>query len=154
MTAVTQFKEFIAKSNLRMTRERELVIQAIFEEHDHFTVQKIAEKLYEQGHQIARSTVYRMLPHLMDAGLIRKAPGGDCSEEQVYEPIAGRPHHDHLICDVCGEVVEFKDDEIEALQEKVAGKFGYRLKKHHLELVGVCPACQEKILKQAVSPWQ
>ncbi len=153
MTAVTQFREFIAKSNLRMTREREIVIRAIFDEKDHFTVSKIARTLDENGRNIARSTVYRMLPHLLNAGLIRKAPGGDCSEEQIYEPVVGRPHHDHLICDRCGEVIEFEDETIELLQEQVAKRYGYKLKKHHLELVGVCPACQEEIIKEAVHPW-
>lgn len=153
MSAVAHFKDFVAKTNLRMTKERETIIQAMLEENGHFTVSVLIERLEKKGHQIARSTIYRAIPHLLNSGLIRKAPANTCTDEQIYEPITGRSHHDHLICEMCGEVIEFEENAIEILQEKVAEQYGYKLKKHHLELVGICPACQETIIEKAVNPW-
>jgi Fur family transcriptional regulator, ferric uptake regulator len=153
MTALDQFKDFIGKTKLRMTRERELVIQAIGAHEGHFTVSVIMEKLKSEGAAIAPSTVYRIIPHLIEARLIRKAPHGNAADEQAYEQIFSHEHHDHLICEHCGEVIEFEDSAIEILQNKVAEQYGYKLKKHQLELRGVCPACQEKILAEAVNAW-
>ncbi len=153
MTALDQFKNFVASSKLRMTRERELVIQSIAMHEGHFTVSGIVRKLQSEGSAVAPSTVYRIIPHLMEAGLIRKAPQADADGEQAYELIHRREHHDHLICDRCGEVIEFVEESIERAQEKVAAKYGYKLKKHNLELHGVCRACQEKIIEKAVRAW-
>jgi len=153
MSAVEQFKNFISRTNLRMTRERESVIRAVFETPDHFTVSGLAKRLSSDNKKIARSTVYRLIPHLLEAGLIRKAPHSGEIEDQVYEPVHGRLHHDHLICEHCGQVIEFKENAIEILQKKVAEQYGYKLKKHHLELRGVCLSCQDKIVEKAIKPW-
>ncbi len=155
MTALDQFKDFIANTKLRMTRERESVIQAIGAHEGHFTVSVIMKKLKSEGTAIAPSTVYRIIPHLLEAGLIRKAPSisSSCTDEQVYETIHDHQHHDHLICEHCGEVIEFSESAIEVLQNKVAEQYGYKLKKHQLELRGVCPACQKKIVAEAVNAW-
>ena len=152
MNAVKQFRDFISNTNLRMTRERKTIIEAVLKVQQHFTVSYLVESMAAEGNHISTSTVYRLIPHLLQARLIQKAPVSDCSDEQVYERVFDRPHHDHLICDICGEVIEFEDNDIEDLQQKVAQRHGYRLSRHILELHGVCPKCQDRIVEKAVNP--
>ena len=83
---------------------------------------------------ISIATVYRTVKLFEEAGILDKLEFGDGRAR--YED-AEREHHDHLIDMNSGEVIEFVDAEIEALQEKIARKLGYQLKGHRLELYGV-----------------
>jgi len=148
--AIDKLNQYIRRKGMRYTRSREKVMCAILELSDHFTVKDIVRKLREQGMKASQVTVYRTLPHLLDAGLIRQVERLTTAEEQVYENVLGCRHHDHLVCESCGKVIEFEDDEIEKLQNKVAEQYGFRLRRHYLDLVGVCKDCQQKIIDDAV----
>ena len=63
-------------------------------------------------------------------------------ETVQYEHVWGRAHHDHLVCLHCGKQVEFQYPAIDVLQEEVAREYGFELKRHHLELIGVCADCR------------
>ena len=139
-----KIREQLRLSGGRLTKERLLVLQAICDYEVHFTPEKLQRYLVEQGHRVALTTIYRNLPALEQAGIIRRTT---FQEEQnqgaaTYEPVWGRPHHDHLVCQTCGKKVEFHYEAIEVLQQEVARKYGYQLIKHHMELVGLCPQCQ------------
>ena len=152
MDPLDRFKSYIAGRGLRMTSERAAILDAVFDVHAHFTVAELIEHLAARGRSVGRSTIYRMMPHLVDAGLIKEASFCGCNEEQVYEHIYGHRHHDHLICERCGAVIEFEEPAIEILQEQVAAKYGFKLRRHFLDLRGVCPACQERIVEEALHP--
>ena len=96
------------------------------------------EELYARASvlhpNISLATVYRTVKLFEEEGIIDKVDFGDGRAR--YEP-AGGAHHDHLIDIDTGDVIEFVDPDIEALQEKIAAKLGYRLKGHRLELFGV-----------------
>ena len=128
----------------RLTKERRLLMQTICEYGVHFTPEKLQLFLAERGHSMAMTTIYRNLPALESAGIICRTT---FQEEQnqgaaTYEHVWGRPHHDHLLCQSCGQRVEFHYEAIEVLQREVARKNGFKLVKHHMELVGLCPECQ------------
>lgn len=147
--AITKkFQQYLSKKNLRMTLERQLVLDALITIHDHFTVQELNAFLQERGAHIGRSTVYRMIPHLIEARILRKAPQTNDKDEHVYEHRLESKHHDHLICEYCHEVIEFFDHTLEKIQEKIAESHGYRMINHSLELRGVCPDCQKKLLDE------
>lgn len=104
------------------------------------------DRLHARGRRISLTTVYRNLPLLIEAGIIRRAclseekKGGGTS----YEHIWGQEHHDHLVCAHCGLRVEFSYPAIDVLQEAVARSYGFKLERHHLELIGCCPDCQKQ----------
>lgn len=127
-----------------MTPERELLLRSVCSMTRHFTHEELMASLRRRGARVSQATVYRALPLLEEAGIIRRASvytlGG--SGAPVFEHVHGREHHDHLVCSACGRVVEFHYPGIEALQELVAREHGFRLQRHHLELVGLCAACQ------------
>ena len=91
---------------------------------------------------VSRATVYRTLDILVQNNFVRKLNLGDGRAR--YESKINNPHHDHLICDTCHKIIEFMNPEIEMLQENIADKYQFSLKRHVHQLFGVCKACQQE----------
>jgi len=119
---------------LRMTDQRRVVARVIGDAEDHPDVEELYARAVKVDPKISLATVYRTVKLFEEAGILEKHEFGDGRAR--YED-AERDHHDHLIDVNSGEVIEFVDAEIEALQEKIAARLGYRLIGHRLELLGV-----------------
>ena len=119
---------------LRMTQPRRVIAQVLEESDDHPDVEELYNRANAVDSGISIATVYRTVKLFEEAGILDKLEFGDGRAR--YED-AERDHHDHLIDMNSGEVIEFVDEEIEALQEKIAEKLGYELRGHRLELYGV-----------------
>ncbi|WP_375227931.1 Fur family transcriptional regulator [Roseobacter sp. S98] len=119
---------------LRMTGQRRVVAQVLEDSDDHPDVEELYARASAVDDAISIATVYRTVKLFEEAGILDKLEFGDGRAR--YED-AERDHHDHLIDMNSGEVIEFVDAEIEALQEKIARKLGYELRGHRLELYGV-----------------
>lgn len=122
------------RSGLRMTEQRRVIAAVLQDAHDHPDVEELYARTSAVDAGISIATVYRTVKLFEEAGILDKHEFGDGRAR--YES-ADRDHHDHLIDMNSGKVIEFCDPEIEALQEKIAEKLGYRLKGHRLELYGV-----------------
>ncbi|MBC7132679.1 MAG: transcriptional repressor [Roseovarius sp.] len=119
---------------LRMTGQRRTIAEVLQEADDHPDVEELHARAAARDARISIATVYRTVKLFEEAGILDKLEFGDGRAR--YED-AEREHHDHLIDMQSGEVIEFVDPEIEALQEKIAERLGYRLVGHRLELYGV-----------------
>jgi Fur family transcriptional regulator, ferric uptake regulator len=119
---------------LRMTEQRRVIAQVLEGAEDHPDVEELYARAAARDPNISIATVYRTVKLFEEAGILDKLEFGDGRAR--YED-AERDHHDHLIDMQTGEVIEFVDPEIEALQERIAQKLGYTLKGHKLELYGV-----------------
>ena len=119
---------------LRMTEQRRVIAQVLDASADHPDVEELYSRASAVDPRISLATVYRTVKLFEEAGILEKVEFGDGRAR--YED-AEREHHDHLIDVTTGDVIEFIDPEIEALQEKIAAKLGYRLQGHKLELYGV-----------------
>lgn len=119
---------------LRMTEQRRVIAQVLQDSDDHPDVEELHERANALDDRISLATVYRTVKLFEEAGILDRLEFGDGRAR--YED-ADRDHHDHLIDLNTGEVIEFCDPEIEALQEKIAERLGYQLKGHKLELYGV-----------------
>jgi len=119
---------------LRMTDQRRTIATVLEESDDHPDVEELYGRASGVEPRISIATVYRTVKLFEEAGIIDKLEFGDGRAR--YED-AERDHHDHLIDMNSGEVIEFFDPEIEALQDRIAEKLGYRLIGHRLELYGV-----------------
>ncbi|MDQ2091294.1 Fur family transcriptional regulator [Marimonas arenosa] len=122
------------QKGLRMTGQRRTIAAVLEDADDHPDVEELYARASARDPGISIATVYRTVKLFEEAGILDKLEFGDGRAR--YED-AERDHHDHLIDLNSGEVIEFVDSEIEALQEKIAEKLGYRLKGHRLELYGV-----------------
>jgi Fur family ferric uptake transcriptional regulator len=89
------------------------------------------------------ATVYRTMKLLEEAGVAHARHFGDATET-LYEIAAGRSHHDHLICEICGRIEEFESPEVERFQDQIAARYGFALSRHRHELYGTCSQCQDK----------
>ncbi len=119
---------------LRMTGQRRVIARVLQESEDHPDVEELYSRASAVDSGISIATVYRTVKLFEEAGILERLEFGDGRAR--YED-AERDHHDHLIDVQSGEVIEFVDLEIEALQERIAAKLGYQLKGHRLELYGV-----------------
>ncbi|MGL5008464.1 MAG: Fur family transcriptional regulator [Paracoccaceae bacterium] len=123
-----------AAKGLRMTDQRRIVARVIGAADDHPDVEELFARAAEVDPKISLATVYRTVKLFEEAGILERLEFGDGRAR--YED-AERDHHDHLIDVNTGAVIEFVDAEIEALQERIAARLGYRLIGHRLELLGV-----------------
>ncbi|MGJ8546705.1 MAG: Fur family transcriptional regulator [Sulfitobacter sp.] len=119
---------------LRMTGQRRVIAQVLQDSDDHPDVEELYARAAKVDGNISIATVYRTVKLFEESGILDKLEFGDGRAR--YED-AQRAHHDHLIDLQSGEVIEFVDAEIEALQERIAAKLGYELRGHKLELYGV-----------------
>ena len=118
---------------VRLTDQRRLIAKVMSQSSDHPDVDELHRKVSEIDEKISIATVYRTVKLFEESGIIEKHDfkGGKARYEQSPDI-----HHDHLIDVNTGEIVEFVDEEIEKLQNKVAEKLGYKLVDHRLELYG------------------
>ncbi len=119
---------------LRMTDQRRVVAKVIAAADDHPDVEELYARAALVDPRISLATVYRTVKIFEESGLLERLEFGDGRAR--YED-AERDHHDHLIDVNSGQVIEFIDEEIESLQERIAERLGYRLIGHRLELLGV-----------------
>jgi Fur family ferric uptake transcriptional regulator len=137
-----QLGDGLRSSGVRVTSVRERILQAICTFNGHFRAEDLAARLRDGDAPVSLVTVYRNLPVLERAGVIRRTclVAGASRWERCWQ---GR-HHDHLICTACGKVVEFEYRAIDVLQESAAAEHGFLLTGHHLELLGLCPSCRKR----------
>ena len=119
---------------LRLTDQRRVIAGVLESADDHPDVEELYNRAVAVDPRISLATVYRTVKLFEESGILEKHEFGDGRAR--YEA-ADRDHHDHLIDIHTGEVIEFVDPEIEALQERIAAKLGYRLMGHRLELYGL-----------------
>ena len=122
------------QKGVKLTDQRKIIAKVMSEAQDHPDVDELYNRVSKIDSKISIATVYRTVKLFEEAGILAKHDfkGGKARYEELNES-----HHDHLIDVKTGEIIEFVDEEIEKLQEKVAEKYGYKLVDHKLELYGV-----------------
>jgi len=119
---------------MRMTGQRRIIARVLSEANDHPDVEEVHKRASAQDMNISLSTVYRTVRLFEEAGILERHEFGDGRAR--YEQVASE-HHDHLIDMRTGKVIEFRNEQVERLQEAIARELGYKLIDHRLELYGV-----------------
>ena len=119
---------------MRMTEQRRVIARVLSRSEDHPDVEELHRRAHAVDPHISIATVYRTVRLFEEAGIITRHEFRDGRARYEEHP---ETHHDHLIDMKTGKVVEFMDDEIEALQEAIARRLGYKLVDHRLELYGM-----------------
>jgi Fur family ferric uptake transcriptional regulator len=127
---------YLAKKGLKQTKQRHRIVELFIGLNSHTSAEDLHQAAKREGQNIGLATVYRTLNILVDAGLVEQKSFRE--GHYVYEVRTPGEHHDHLICLDCGKVLEFENNDIEALQENIAQKYGFRLTHHRLDLYGRC----------------
>lgn len=128
-------KEHLAKKKLKLTRQREMILDC-FLQADHITAEELHREMVRKNEYVGLATIYRTLNLLCEVGIGQQRYFGD--NKTIYDNVSAKTHHDHLICDQCGKIIEFESQDIERLQEEMASRHGFKLNRHRLELYGQC----------------
>jgi Fur family ferric uptake transcriptional regulator len=138
--AKTTWQAYLRKKGLKTTQQREAIVDAFLRSTGHVALEDLLARARRTHPGVGLATVYRSVKLLEEAGLAasRQFESG----HTLYEATQGRSHHDHLICQRCGFIVEFESDEIERLQESAARKMGFNVLRHRHELFGLCEKAQ------------
>lgn len=131
---ISELERLCAEKGMRMTEQRRIIARILSEAEDHPDVEEVYHRASAHDDNISLSTVYRTVRLFEEAGILERHDFGDGRAR--YELMAS-DHHDHLIDVSSGKVIEFRNEEIERLQERVANELGYRLIDHRLELYAV-----------------
>jgi Fur family ferric uptake transcriptional regulator len=131
-----RWRSYIQDRRLNTTSQREAIVEQFLRTRDHVSIDELLGKVRKRHPKVGYATVYRTLKLLVDSGLAVERQFGD--GQARYEVVGD--HHDHLICVKCGLILEFEDDEIERLQERIAARMGgFTVLRHRHELYGLCP---------------
>lgn len=130
----SNLESLCVEKGLRMTEQRRVIARVISESRDHPDVEMLHRRVNELDSSISIATVYRTVKLFEEADILERHDFGDGRARYELTP---ERHHDHLIDVNTGEVIEFRNDEIERLQKIVAEELGYSLVDHRLELYGV-----------------
>jgi Fur family ferric uptake transcriptional regulator len=144
-----RFIDFLAQKNLRLTSQRQAIIESVFSTEQHFTAEQLLEWSRARDKSVSRATVYRTLPLLTESGLLREMDFG--KDYKFYDPnYAQHPNHNHIICQDCEKIVEFDSDKIEKIENEITHRLGFLVKSHRLQITATCEelkklgACKKK----------
>ena len=134
------FKDALHARALKSTSQRDDIARVFFANNRHISVEELYREVKQVNPGVGYATVYRTVRLLCECGLAAERHFHD--GEARFENVEEEHHHDHLICERCGRIVEFANDAIERLQEQVAQKLGFTITRHKMELYGVCDDCR------------
>ena len=144
-----RFIDFLTQKNLRLTSQRQAIIESVFSTQQHFTAEQLLEWSRARDKSVSRATVYRTLPLLTESGLLREMDFG--KDYKFYDPnYAEHPNHNHIICQDCDKIVEFDSDKIEKIENEITHRLGFSVKSHRLQITATCEdlkklgACKKK----------
>lgn len=129
-----RIEKLCLEKGLKMTEQRRVIARVLSEATDHPDVEQVYRRATKIDPRISIATVYRTVKLFEEASILTRHDFGDGRARYEEAP---QEHHDHLIDMNSGEVIEFVDEEIERLQERIAERLGYRLVDHRLELYGI-----------------
>jgi len=137
--ATNVFREFLKKKDLKVTRQREILLRRIFETEEHFAAEDIEDLV--KGDGISKATIYRTLQLLVEAGICEEVELGD--NRRFYEHVFGHPQHDHIVCMDCKKIFEFDARALTDVENKITGTLGFKPVSHSLRIEATCDDLQE-----------
>jgi Fur family ferric uptake transcriptional regulator len=134
-----EFQAIFRQNGLRISEQRDAVVDIFFSTERHLSISDFMKELKDRGVDVSEITVRRIMKLLCEYGIAQELIID--RQEIRYEHIRIGEHHDHLICLRCRKIIEFEDDELERIQERIVGEHGFHLIRHRLEMYGICPEC-------------
>ncbi|MEJ0071758.1 MAG: Fur family transcriptional regulator [Pseudomonadota bacterium] len=133
-TTPSRLEQLCIEKGLKMTDQRRIIARVLSDASDHPDVEQVYRRATALDPRISIATVYRTVRLFEEASILERHDFGDGRSRYEESP---SEHHDHLIDVESGRVIEFREEDIEALQRGVAERLGYRLVGHRLELYAV-----------------
>ena len=137
---IQALENLLEKKGLKLTYERRRIFEEVERLKHHFDADSLYDRFKKQGERIARATVYRTLPLLLECGILQKSAGS--GKKEFFERTSSKGHHDHMVCIRCGKIIEFHSDAVEKAQAKACQDFEFKMVFHDHRLFGHCKGCQ------------
>jgi Fur family transcriptional regulator, ferric uptake regulator len=129
--------DFLAQKKLRITAQREAIVDAVFSTDEHFTAEQLLDWARQRDRSVSRATVYRTLPLLTESGLVREMDFG--KDYKFYDPnYCDHPNHNHIICKDCDRIVEFESRQIERLEDEISQQLGFTVQSQRVQITARC----------------
>jgi Fur family ferric uptake transcriptional regulator len=135
---VAKFAEYLEIHGQRLTKPRRELVEHIFSYHEHFTADDLVFDVREKKISVGRATIYRTLDLLVEAGMLRKLRFAD---RDAYEHDYGYPDHDHIYCTKCKRIIEFHNEDLVELRERLAREHQFHGTSHRFVISGLCESC-------------
>ena len=132
---------YITRNRLKRSAQREVILDAFLRAEKHVSVDELLNLVQKRHPDIGRTTVYRTLKLLQEAGLAAELT---LDGESRFEPDYNRAHHDHFICNSCGAIFEFANEEVERIQDEIAAGLGFTIEGHRHQIFGLCRLCSSR----------
>ncbi len=142
------FKVLLLEIGADRIEDRLHVIEVFLDTEGHVTVDQIHESLKKRGYSYSKEFVQECMEDMVKLGFAQKKLFE--GRPPLYEHRHLGRHHDHLICTKCGKIIEFKNDELELLQKRIAYRYGFHILQHKMEIYGLCSSCLSK--RKALMP--
>ncbi len=137
------FRRYLRSQSLKYTPERADVLDAIIELDDVFEADQLLMEMRRRGHRVSKATIYRTIKLLQDAGIITQALFD--SKQAHYQLIYGKAARDFMVCMKTGRYVEFTDDELVALRNRICRKHGWDPVGHRFQIYAISPEGKEQV---------
>lgn len=134
------FREYLREHNLPVTAQRLAIADVVLGSGRHVSAEDVQKELSNSGASAGTATVYRTLEVLVRSGLVVERDFGEGFKR--YEAARDVPHHEHLLCTVCGKVTEFRDERLERMTTVLAETHGFTRQRHRLVIYGQCADCR------------
>ncbi len=137
--ATESFRRYLRRRGIKFTKPRQRTLESVLEMKDHFEAEQLLFALRRRGHRVAKATIYRTLPLLVECGILKEVRFD--VKQSHYELAFGEHAHDHMVCRRCGRIIEFASDEVIALRRRLADKHRFHAVSHRFQISGLCWEC-------------
>ena len=137
-----RFREYLKSKGLTCTSQRDAILEYLIKDSSHFNAEALIHSVQKKQLMVSRATVYRTLSHLEEAGFIREVAMN--ADQTHYEFIGLTQHHEHIVCESCGTIIEFLDPELEERIEAIAKDHKFCMTRHTVQIFGICGGCRAK----------
>jgi Fur family ferric uptake transcriptional regulator len=136
MNHIERLKVHLGNNGLKMTGQRKVILETLENLEHHVSLEELLLAVQKKKQGVGMATIYRTMKLFMDAEIVEEHRFDDGLTR--FELSHEGDHHDHLICELCGYIVEFEDDIIEERQRLIAAQYGMKITNHKMELYGHC----------------
>jgi Fur family transcriptional regulator, ferric uptake regulator len=133
------FRRYLKNHGIKLTAPRRRILEVVLEMRDHFEAEQLLFALREHGDQVAKATIYRTLPLLVDCGILKQVRFD--VKQAHYELSFGEIPHDHMVCRRCGRIIEFNADLVIEMRKQLAAQHRFHAITHRFQISGLCWQC-------------